>query len=131
MPEIVRINPSELSPPPGNRFAHVVRWGNRVWIAGQTARTKDGTPVGVGDPRVQAEKVYENIKIAIASVGGTFANIVKVTIFLTSEDSLPAARAAQNECWGDNPLPASSMVIVKALAQPEYLIEIEAEAVVD
>ena len=131
MADIFRINPPDLAPPPGNRFAHVVRWGNRVWIAGQTARRKDGTVVGLGDPRAQAEQVYDNLRIAIGAVGGTLANIVKVTIFLTSEASLAAARAAQNECWGNNPLPASSMVIVKALAQPDYLIEIEAEGVID
>jgi enamine deaminase RidA (YjgF/YER057c/UK114 family) len=131
MAHIERINPPELAPPPGNRFAHVVRWGNRAWIAGQTARGADGVNVGVGDPRAQAEKVYDNLRVAIGAVGGTFANIVKVTIFLTSEDSLSAARAAQNECWGVAELPASSMVIVKALAHPDFLIEIEAEAVLD
>jgi len=131
MPEIQRINPPLLAPPPGNRFAHVVRWGQRVWIAGQTARGVDGVNIGVGDPMAQAVKVYENLNIAIASVGGTFANIVKVTIFLTSEDSLPAARAAQNDCWGGPERPASSMVIVKALAHSDFLIEIEAEAVLD
>ena len=132
MAAIERINPPGLAPPPGNRFAHVVRWGNRVWIAGQTARSADGTDVGVGDPKAQAEKVYENLTTAIGAVGGTLANIVKVTIFLTpGDDVLAASRTAQNECWGDNPLPASSMVIVHARARPEYVIEIEAEAVLD
>ncbi len=131
MPKIERINPPELAPPPGARFAHVVRWGKQVWIAGQTARTADGMNIGIGDAKTQAEQVYDNLRVAIGAVGGTFANIVKVTIFLTSEDSLPAARAAQNECWGVTELPASSMVIVKALAHPDFLIEIEAEAVLD
>ena len=131
MAEIQRINPPGLAPPPGNRFAHVVRWEKRVWIAGQTARGADGVNIGIGDPTAQAVKVYENLRIAIAAVGGTFANIVKVTIFLTSEDSLPAARAAQNDCWGVAERPASSMVIVKALAHSDFLIEIEAEAVLD
>ena len=123
MPEIERINPAGLAPPPGGRYAHVVRWGSRVWIAGQTSRE--------GDARRQADKVYENLATAIGAVGGTLSNIVKVTIFLTSTDSLAAARAAQNECWGEHALPASSMVIVSALAQPAYLIEIEAEAVIE
>jgi enamine deaminase RidA (YjgF/YER057c/UK114 family) len=87
--------------------------------------------VGVGNAKEQAEKVYENLRIAIGAVGGTLANIVKVTIFLTSENSLTSAREAQNTCWGDARLPASSMVIVKALAHPDFLIEIEAEAVLD
>jgi enamine deaminase RidA (YjgF/YER057c/UK114 family) len=131
MADIERVNPPELAPPPGNRFAHVVRWGNRAWISGQTARGADGLTVGVGNTKEQAEKVYDNLRIAIAAVGGTLSNIVKVTIFLTSENSLTAAREAQNECWGRAELPASSMVIVKALAHPDFLIEIEAEAVLD
>jgi enamine deaminase RidA (YjgF/YER057c/UK114 family) len=131
MAEIERINPPQLAPPPGNRFAHVVRWGNRVWISGQTARGADGVTVGVGNAKAQAEKVYDNLRVAVGAVGGTLANIVKVTIFLNSEDSLTAAREAQNECWEVAELPASSMVIVKALAHPDFLIEIEAEAVLD
>jgi 2-iminobutanoate/2-iminopropanoate deaminase len=131
MANIERFNPPQLAPPPGNRFAHVVRSGNRAWISGQTARDANGATVGVGNAKEQAEKVYENLRIAIGAVGGTLANIVKVTIFLTSENSLTSAREAQNTCWGDARLPASSMVIVKALAHPDFLIEIEAEAVLD
>jgi enamine deaminase RidA (YjgF/YER057c/UK114 family) len=133
MAHVERINPSGLAPPPGDRFAHVVRSGNHVWVAGQTARTADGVNVGIGDPRVQADQVYANLATAMASVGGTLANIVKVTIFLTpGDDVLAAARAAQNECLNGKPLPAaSSMVIVRALVQPDYVIEIEAEAILD
>lgn len=131
MAEVERINPAGLAPPPGDRYAHVVRWGNRVWIAGQTARDAHGNTIGEGNARVQADKVYENLATAIGAVGGTLSDIVKVTIFLTSTESLAAARAAQNESWGEHALPASSMVIVSALAQPAYLIEIEAEAVVE
>ena len=131
MPDIERTNPKELAPPPGGRYSHVVRWGNLVWIAGQTSRGPDGKVIGLDNATAQARQTYENLRTAIESVGGTFANIVKVTIFITSEAYLPAARAVQNECWGDAPTPASSMVIVRALAQPEYLIEIEAFAVLD
>lgn len=131
MPDIQRTNPEELAPPPGGRYSHVVRWGNLVWIAGQTSRGPDGKVIGLDNAPAQCRQVYDNLRTAIESVGGTFANIVKVTIFVTSEAYLPAARAAQNECWGDAPTPASSMVIVRALAQPEYFIEIEAFAVLD
>ena len=131
MVQIQRFNPPGLAPPPGNRFAHVVVAGDRVWIAGQTSRDANGNTVGLNNAIAQCKQVYANLRTAIESVGGTFANIVKVTIFVTSESYLPAARAAQNDCWGDSPLPASSMVIVKALARPEYFIEIEAEAVLE
>jgi enamine deaminase RidA (YjgF/YER057c/UK114 family) len=131
MADIQRINPPGLAPPPNNRYAHVVRSGDRVWIAGQTARDASGALVGRNNAVAQAKKAYANLRTAIESVGGTYANIVKVTIFVTSEGYLPAARAAQDDVWGDNPLPASSMIIVKALARPEFFIEIEAEGVLD
>jgi enamine deaminase RidA (YjgF/YER057c/UK114 family) len=133
MASVERINPDGLAPPPGNRFSHVVRAGNHVWIAGQTARTADGVNVGIGDPRAQADQVFANLATAMASVGGTLGDIVKVTIFLTpGDDVLAAARAAQDECWDGKPLPAaSSMVIVHALVQPDYVIEVEAEAILD
>lgn len=131
MPDIQRTNPEGLAPPPGGRYSHVVRSGNLVWIAGQTSRGPDGKVIGLDNAPAQCRQTYDNLRTAIEAVGGTFANIVKVTIFITSEAYLPAARAAQNECWGDAPTPASSMVIVRALAQPEYLIEIEAFAVLD
>ncbi len=131
MAPIERYNPPGLSSPPGGRYAHVVRSGNTVWVAGQTARDVSGAVVGPNDPLIQARQVYANLLTAIEAVGGTFSSYVKLTIFLTSEEHLDAARTAQNECWGDHALPVSSMVVVKALAQPQYLIEIEGFAVLD
>lgn len=98
MAPIERNDPPGLSPPPGGRYAHVVSSGNLVWVAGQTARDASGTVVGPNDPLVQARQVYANLLTAIEAVGGTFSNYVKLTIFLTSEEDLDAARTAQNEC---------------------------------
>ena len=131
MVDIQRINPPGLSSPPGNRFAHVVKSGNLVWIAGQTSRGPDGETIGKGDTLAQARQVNANLKTAIESVGGALSNIVKVTIFLTPDADVEAARQAQNEYRDENALPASSMVFVHALVNPDYLIEVEAFAVVD
>ena len=131
MVDIQRINPPGLAPPPGNRFAHVVKSGNLVWIAGQTARGPDGVTIGKGDTLAQARQVNANLKTAIESVGGALSNIVKVTIFLTPDADVEAARQAQNEYRDENALPASSMVFVHALVNHDYLIEVEAFAVVD
>ena len=131
MVDIQRINPPGLAPPPGNRFAHVVKSGNLVWIAGQTSRGADGQTIGKGDTLAQARQVNANLKTAIESVGGALSNIVKVTIFLTPDADVEAARQAQNEYRDENALPASSMVFVHALVNPDYLIEVEAFAVVD
>ena len=84
MPDIERTNPESLAPPPGGRYSHVVRWGNLAWIAGQTSRGSDGKVIGLDNAPAQARQCYANLRTAIESVGGTFANIVKVTIFVTS-----------------------------------------------
>ncbi len=130
MSDIQRTNPPGLAPPPGGRYAHVVKAGNLVWIAGQTARLPDGTIAGKGDAYTQSKQAIANLRTAIESVGGTLADIVKVTIFLTGEEHMEGSRRAQNEYVGENPPPASTMVIVKALAQPDLLVEKEAVAVV-
>ena len=131
MPDIQRINPDGLASPPGGRYAHVVTAGNLVWIAGQTSRGPDGTVIGKGDTLTQARQVNANLRTAIESAGGSLSDIVKVTIFLTPDADVEAARRAQNEYRDENAPPASSMVFVHALAHPDYLIEVEAFAVVD
>lgn len=130
MPDIQRVNPDGLSPPPGGRFAHAVRSGNLVWIAGQTARDADGNVVGKGDTLAQARQVNANLKTAVESVGGTLADLVKVTVFLAPGADVEQARQAQNEHRDAYPVPASSMVFVHGLANPDFLIEVEAFAVV-
>jgi enamine deaminase RidA (YjgF/YER057c/UK114 family) len=129
MPSIDRINPQTLAAPPGGRYAHVVRAGNLVWIAGQTARNAAGELVGPGDALAQSRQIYENLRAAMESVGGGLEHLAKVTIYLTDEAHTGASRQAQDEYVAANPAPASTMVIVKALARPEYLVEVEAFAV--
>ncbi|MQF86318.1 MAG: RidA family protein [SAR202 cluster bacterium] len=131
MSEIKRINPEKLAQPPGDRYAHVVQYGNLIWISGQTSRDTEGKVIGRGDTLAQARQVNKNLQTAIEAAGGDMDNIVKVTIFLTPEADIEAARQAQNEYRAKFAAPASSMVIVQALANPEYLIEVEAFAVIN
>ena len=107
MPDIQRINPDGLASPPGGRYAHVVTAGNLVWIAGQTSRGPDGTVIGKGDTLTQARQVNANLRTAIESAGGSLSDIVKVTIFLTPDADVEAARRAQNEYRDENAPPAS------------------------
>ncbi|MEK9659496.1 MAG: RidA family protein [Chloroflexota bacterium] len=129
MPSIERINPPTLAAPPGGRYAHVVRAGSLVWIAGQTARNAAGELVGPGDALAQSRQVYENLRAAMESVGGGLEHLTKVTVYLTREVDVAASRQAQDEYAAAHPVPASTMVVIKALARPEYLVEIEAFAV--
>lgn len=131
---VERIQPAGLSQPAGNAgqpsYAHVVKAGNTVYIAGQVARNAQGELVGKGDIEAQVTQVFENLKTAMASVGGDLNNLVKVVIYLTDPRFRETYRKVQPRyIQGD--LPVSTMLIVKGLALPEYLVEIDAIAVVE
>lgn len=126
--------PAEFSNPPGlppaPTYSHVVRVGNTVYVAGQTAQNAQGEIVGRGDVAAQATQVMENIRTALQSVGGDLSNLVKTTIFITDprfREALAGVRAR----YLSAPLPASTLVVCAALAHPDYLVEIEGVAVID
>ncbi|HEY7907340.1 MAG TPA: RidA family protein [Thermomicrobiales bacterium] len=103
--------------------------GRVLHLSGQVAQAEDGSVVGVGDIAVQARQVLENIRGVLASVGGTMEDIQKVTIFVTDMACLMDIQAVRAEFFPP-PYPASTLVQVAALVRPEYLIEIEAVAVI-
>ncbi|PYS33761.1 MAG: enamine deaminase RidA [Acidobacteria bacterium] len=111
-------NPPELSTPTGYTHVVEVHRGRTVYIAGQVALDRSGNLVGLGDFRAQTRHVLQNVKAALASAGATFANVVKITTFVT-----------RSEFFGTN-APASTLVQVVQLARPEFMIEVEAIAVV-
>jgi enamine deaminase RidA (YjgF/YER057c/UK114 family) len=123
-----RIQPQGLSKPP--TYTHVVRAGNTVYIAGQTATNERGEVVGKGDITAQATQVFENLKTALASVGGDLSHIAKITVFLTDPRFRDPLGEVRRRYLGDA-LPASTLVTVAALASPDLLIEIEAIAIID
>lgn len=127
---IVRSNPSTLSAPPG--YSHVVAatGGRTVWIAGQVPLDAEGQLVGAGDGEAQTEQVFRNLEAALASAGAGFADVVKLTTFVTTMAVLPAFRAARDRHIARRDAAASTLVQVVALVHPEFLIEIEAVAVV-
>ena len=75
---IDRIQPDGLTKP--TAYTQVVKSGNTVHIAGQTSISADGQIMGAGDINVQAEQVFSNLEVALASVGATWANVVKITV---------------------------------------------------
>ena len=125
---VERIQPAGLHQPTG--YTHVVRVGNLAFIAGQTAADSSGRVVGVGDIEVQAAQVYENMKTALASVGVDFSSLVKTTTYLTRPEDLEGYRRARSK-YLTTDFPASTLLIVTRLANPDYLIEIEAIAAID
>jgi reactive intermediate/imine deaminase len=122
-------NPPSLSTPTG--YTHVVEVlrGRTVYIAGQVALDRQGTLVGKGDFQAQTKQVFENLSAALAAVGATFEHVVKMNTFVTDMGQVQALREIRTQYIGRNP-PANTLVGVVRLAREEFLIEIEAIAVV-
>ena len=126
-----RVNPPELGVPPGYSQVVEVRGGRIIFIAGQTATDRNGEVVGKADFARQAAQVFENLTIALRSVGCTAANLIKLTVFLRNMDDLSAYREARNRFFASvkpAAAPAVTLVEVSRLYGPDFLIEIEAIA---
>ncbi|MCX4917936.1 RidA family protein [Streptomyces sp. NBC_00687] len=116
---------------PATAYSHVVAaTGRFVAVSGQLPLDEDGEIVGEGDAEAQARQVFENLCRCLAAAGATFDDVVKLTFFVTDMAHLPAIRAARAAHLPDDRLPAASAVQVAALVRPEFLMEIEAFAVV-
>ncbi|MGW2936497.1 RidA family protein [Streptomyces sp. NPDC001156] len=116
---------------PAAAYTHVViGTGRFVAISGQLPLDEHGELVGECDPAAQARQVFENLRRCLAAAGATFNDVVKLTFFVTDMAHMPAIRAARAAYIPDDRLPAASAVQVAALVRPEFLMEIEAYAVV-
>ncbi|MFI2410971.1 RidA family protein [Streptomyces sp. NPDC018947] len=130
MSEPIRI-PAPEGVAPAAAYTHVViGTGRLVAVSGQLALDEDGKLVGEGDAAAQARQVFENLRRCLAAAGATFDDVVKMTYFVTDMAHMPAIRAARAEHIPDDRLPAASAVQVASLVAPEFLMEIEAFAVV-
>ncbi|MFE0809281.1 RidA family protein [Streptomyces sp. NPDC058848] len=130
MSELTRI-PAPEGVAPAAQYTHVVLGTGRfVAVSGQLALDEDGELVGDGDAAAQARQVFENLRRCLAAAGATFDDVVKLTFFVTDMAHMSAIRAARAEHISDDRLPAASAVQVAALVRPEFLMEIEAFAVV-
>lgn len=121
-----RVNPEGL--PPAGAYAHVVRAGQTIYIAGQVPADAAGRTVG-RTMLEQVTQVLANLRVALASQGAVPAHVAKITIFVTDIDAFrsPEVLALRRACFGAD-LPASTLVQVTRLASPDYLVEIEAVA---
>ena len=121
-------NPPTLAPPRGYSHVAEVRGGTLVFVAGQVALDPSGTVVGPGDYTAQAEQVFHNLGLALASAGATFRDGVKLTYFVLDVTHLPEVRAVRDRFLDPEHLPASTAVEVRGLFRPEIVLEIEAVA---
>lgn len=113
-------------------YRRAVRVGNHVWVAGTVAVDAQGRPFAPADAGAQAARCLEIIVAALAQAGARPEHVVRTRMFVIdmAPETQAAVGAAHAKVFASCP-PASTMVGVTALAAPEFIVEIEAEAVID
>jgi enamine deaminase RidA (YjgF/YER057c/UK114 family) len=128
-PNIRFINPEGLvRPPTYTQVVEVAAPGRTIYVSGQLGTDRDGK-LAAGDFRAQAEQVFQNLQAALASVGGSFADIVKLNSYLAHITDLPILREVRARYLNAAALPASTTLEVAKFARKDALLEIEAVAV--
>lgn len=134
MPKLTQpINPSTLVKPAGFSHGWETQGGKTVYIAGQVAVDKEGRVIGAGDLVAQFRQVCENLKAVVVSRAGQMNDIVKMNIYVLSKNDYKTRvreiGAVYRDYFGRH-YPAMTLVEVRSLFEDDYLIEIEAIAVV-
>ena len=125
---IQRLSPDTL--PEREGIHEVVKVGNWAFIAGQNPIDKDSNTIGKDDPEAQVEQIYKNLELACNAVGGTLANMVKTTTWITSREYYPVINRARVKHYGPN-RPVNATIIISGLVPPDHLIEIEGIAYIE
>lgn len=121
--------PPDVFVPAGNSYSHgiIVEAGKMLYVAGQTPRDADGNVVCKGDVAGQTRQALENMKKIIEGAGGRMEDVSKTTVFITDIKSREAVTRVRKECFKGDP-PANTLLVVSGLADPDFLVEIEAIA---
>jgi enamine deaminase RidA (YjgF/YER057c/UK114 family) len=126
-----QVRSSKLREPSGH-FSQAIAIeakGKMVFISGMTARRADGTIAGIGDIEAQTRQVCENLQSAVEAAGGTMDDICRVDVYVRNMEHFEKIHKVRREYFGSPP-PASTMVEVTKMTSPEYLIEINAIALI-
>ena len=130
--EVRYINPDDLSKNPA--FTNVITVTGPVktiYIGGQDALDASGNIVGKGDIKQQTEQVLKNLQAALKSVDAGLEHIIKWNVYVVEGQPIQSGFEAFQQIWGQRPNPpAISVVYVSALANPDFLVEMDAIAVV-
>lgn len=111
-------------------YSRAVKLGNFVFVAGTTAVDENGNVVGKNNPYLQAKFIYQKIEKALQEAGASLESVVRVRTFVTDIKTWEEVGKAQGEVF-ENIRPAATLVEVSALVEPELLVEIEADAVLE
>jgi enamine deaminase RidA (YjgF/YER057c/UK114 family) len=110
-------------------FSRAVRIGRHVAVGGTAPIGTDGKTVGIGDPAAQTRRSLEIIRGALEKAGAKLEDVIRTRVFLTRQSDWEAIGRAHGEFFGTI-RPASTMAVVKALLDDQWLVEIEADAIV-
>lgn len=111
--------------PPVSHYCDAVRFRNLLFISGLVGVDAEGRIVGDGDAARQTRQIFDNMKKILDAAGAGFADVLKVTVFLTDIDDRPRINPVRQEYFGAA-RPASTLVEVSRLVRPDFLVEIEA-----
>ena len=131
MANLTRTNPADVHKPFSN-YAHVVVAENAqrlVFCAGQVAADPSGNVLPPDDFGAQARMVMANLEKALAAGGAKFADVTKVSIYIVNPHDVAKARGILTDYFGATP-PASTLCVLRGLANPNFLVEVEAIAAV-
>jgi 2-iminobutanoate/2-iminopropanoate deaminase len=128
-PSIDLISPTAMHKPIG--YSHVAKasGGKLLFIAGQVALDASGNVVGRGAMHAQVQQVFENLRAAVEGAGGSFQDVFKLNIYLIDIAQLAEYRNVRDLFIDINNPPVSTVVQVAALFRPEFMVEIEAVAI--
>jgi len=119
----------EAKPVANYKMATRMEGGRLLYISGQVAWDASGNLVGKGDVRVQARQAFENLRGVLQAAGGDVQNLMKITTYITAIENFAAVAEARTAVF-QGELPASTLIVVKALFHPDFLVEVEGVAAV-
>jgi enamine deaminase RidA (YjgF/YER057c/UK114 family) len=131
MAKVSFINPKEVAIPTGYTQVVSAESPKRImYISGQVSIDQEGEVVGKGDLEAQTRQVYSNMLAILKSQGATFKDVVKLNTYTTEPEKVAIVRKVRNEFVSAEAPPASTFIGVTALADPSFLVEVEAVAII-
>jgi len=119
----------EAKPVANYKMGTRMEGGRLLYISGQVAWDASGSIVGKGDARAQARQTFQNLRGVLQAAGGDLKDLMKMTTYITKIEDRPAVAEVRSEVFKGE-LPASTLIVVKSLFHPDFLIEIEGVAAI-
>ncbi len=125
---IRKITTPDNPEPPGGIFSNCLVVGDQIFLAGMTAGGKEFNPTGGGDAYEQCKAALNKVKVQLAAAGATMADVVKMTVYIT-DIAVRAPFGRARAAFFQEPLPCSTLIIVKGLVDPRLVGEVDCTAI--